>query len=131
MYQIWTKTDKACPRYHTFSKIKMAAQNEKQTAMDMCPNMYIVCTKFERKLTKHVQDTIHFQKSRWLPVAIFAQIVKRIVMWWQQLANCHGHVHLYLNMCTKFERKLKACPRYHTVSKKDGCQSAIFHLIVK
>ena len=26
----------------------------KQIVMDMYPNMYNVCTKFERKLTKHV-----------------------------------------------------------------------------
>ena len=35
----------------------------KQIGMDMYPNMYDVCTKFERKLTKHVQDTT-FSKNK-------------------------------------------------------------------
>ena len=122
MYQVWMETDKACPRYHTFSKNKMVAsrpsffrlwnksswtciltsikyvpnfnenwqsmsriphifknQDDRQSAiidpiakqivMDMYPNIYNVCTKFKQKLTKHVQDTTHFQKSRWLPVS--------------------------------------------------------------
>ena len=39
-------------------------QIAKQIVNDMYPEMYNVCTKFERKLTKHVQDTIHFQKNK-------------------------------------------------------------------
>ena len=36
----------------------------KQIVMDIYPNMYNVCTKSERKLTKHVQDTTNFQKNK-------------------------------------------------------------------
>ena len=40
----------------------------KQIVMYMYPNIYNICTKFEQKLIRHVQDNTHFQKTRWLPV---------------------------------------------------------------
>jgi len=136
MYQIWTKTDKTCPRYHTFSKNKMAANqpsliqlqakllwtciltwimyvpnlnenwqsmskiphifkkqdgcqsaifelNGEQIVMDMCPNMYNICIKSEQNLTKHVQDTTHFKKTRLLPGGH---------LWSDCEINCHGHI---------------------------------------
>jgi len=51
--------------------------------MDMYPNMNNVFTKFEWKLTKHVQDTTHFQKTIWLPVNH---------LWSNCKTNCHEHV---------------------------------------
>jgi len=124
----------ACPRYHTFSKIKMVASQPsliwlgnklsclmyvpslngnwqsmskiphifkkqngcqsaifvpivKQIVMDMYHNMYNICTKFERKLTKLVQDTTHFQKTRWLPVGH---------LFFDCEINCHGLVSYHL-----------------------------------
>ena len=59
--------------------------------------MYNICTKFERKLTKHVQDTTQFQKKDDCQSAIFDPIVKQNVM------------DMYPNMykvCTTFKRKL-------------------------
>ena len=57
--------------------------------------LYNICTKFERKLTKHVQDTTHKQYG--CQSAIFDPIAKQIVM------NMYPKMNY---VCTKFEQKL-------------------------
>ena len=89
----------------------------------MYPNMNNVCTKFEQKQKKHIQDTSFSKNQDGRQSAIFDPIWGQIVM--DMCPNMY-------NICIKSEQNLTKHVQDTThFQKTSSSQSAIFDLIVK